>query len=94
MNNIHPSVIPHFHGLVSEDPKSSLFEFDILCRSYDYTSDAQKIRLLTTTLKDVDLHCVMGLDGDTIRTWEEMHGTFLKKYQDYCKARELREEIF
>jgi hypothetical protein len=36
----------------------------------------------------------MGLGGDTIRTWEQMCGTFLKKYQDYCKARELREEIF
>jgi hypothetical protein len=45
MKNIHPSVLPHFHGLVSEDPDSFLFKFDILCRSYDYTSDAQKLRL-------------------------------------------------
>jgi len=36
----------------------------------------------------------MGLGGNTIHTWEEMRQTFLKKYQDYCKARDIREEIF
>ena len=29
-----------FHGLVSEDPNTFLFEFDIVCRGYDYTTDA------------------------------------------------------
>jgi hypothetical protein len=36
----------------------------------------------------------MGLGGNTIHTWEEMRQTFLRKYQDYCKERDLREEIF
>jgi hypothetical protein len=36
----------------------------------------------------------MGLNGDSIQTWDEMKKVFLKKYQDYCKGRELREEIF
>jgi hypothetical protein len=27
-----------FHGLISEDPDAFLFEFDVLCRGYDYTS--------------------------------------------------------
>lgn len=73
MKNINPSILPHFHGLVSEDPDCFLFEFDILCRSYDYTCDGQKLRLFPTTLKDETLHWFMGLGGDTIKTWEQMH---------------------
>ena len=42
MKNIPPSGLPHFHGKVHEDPDSFLFEFDILCRSYDYATEAQK----------------------------------------------------
>jgi hypothetical protein len=36
----------------------------------------------------------MGLGGNSINTWEEITQTFLKKYQDYCKAKDVREEIF
>jgi hypothetical protein len=36
----------------------------------------------------------MGLGGKTITTWEEMKTTFLDKYQDYCKSRDVKEEIF
>ena len=38
MKNIPLSALPNFHGLSSEDPDEFLFEFDILCRSYDYKS--------------------------------------------------------
>ena len=34
--------LPTFHGLISEDPDAFLFEFDVLCRGYDYTSKPQK----------------------------------------------------
>ena len=40
MKNISPSVLPHFYGKVAEDPDEFLFEFDILCRRYDYTTNA------------------------------------------------------
>ena len=30
----------NFHGLVSEDPNTFLFEFDIVCLGYDYMTDA------------------------------------------------------
>ena len=33
MKNISPSVLPHFHGKVAEDPDEFIFEFNILCRS-------------------------------------------------------------
>jgi hypothetical protein len=45
MKNIPLSALPNFHGLYSEDPDEFLFEFDILCRSYDYVSNAQKLNL-------------------------------------------------
>jgi hypothetical protein len=36
----------------------------------------------------------MGLGENIIRTWDEMRAAFLRKYQDYFKARDIREEIF
>ena len=40
MKNISPSVLPRFYGKEIEDPDEFLFEFDILCHSYDYTTNA------------------------------------------------------
>lgn len=36
----------------------------------------------------------MGLGGGIINNWDEMKEYFLKKYQDYCKSRELKDEVF
>ena len=52
MKNISPSVLPNFHGLRNEDPETFLFEFKVLCRSYDYFPDTHKLKLFPTTLKD------------------------------------------
>lgn len=52
MKNISPSTLPHFHGLNSEDPDTFLFEFALICRTYDYTFDDQKLKLFPSTLKD------------------------------------------
>jgi len=70
MKNITPSALPHFHGKVHEYPDSFAFEFDILCRSYDYSTDAQKLRLFPITLKDLALCWFMGLGGNTIASWD------------------------
>jgi hypothetical protein len=40
MKNIPLSALPTFYGKSSEDPDTFLFEFDILCRSYNYIQDA------------------------------------------------------
>jgi hypothetical protein len=40
-----------FNGLISEDPDTFLFEFDALCRGYDYTSEPHKLNLFPSTLK-------------------------------------------
>ena len=45
MKNISPSSLPHFHGLTLEDPDTFLFEFVVICRTYDYTSNDQKLNL-------------------------------------------------
>jgi hypothetical protein len=86
--------IPTFHGLTSEDPDAFLFEFDVLCRGYDYTTDPQKLKLFPSTLKGVALRWFMGLGGGVINNWDQMKESFLKKYQDYCRSRELKDEIF
>eukprot|EP00253_Pinus_taeda_P005769 PITA_05769 len=86
--------IPTFHGLTSEDPDAFLFEFDVLCRGYDYTTDPQKLKLFPSTLKGAALSWFMGLGGGVINNWDQMKEAFLKKYQDYCRSRELKDEIF
>eukprot|EP00253_Pinus_taeda_P022188 PITA_22188 len=85
---------PTFHGLTSEDPDAFLFEFDVLCRGYDYTTNPQKLKLFSSTLKGAALRWFMGLGGGVINNWDQMKESFLKKYQDYCKSRELKDEIF
>ena len=77
-----------------EDPDSFLFELDVLCRGYAYTTDPQKLKLFPSTLKGEELRWFMGLGGGTINNWDQMKNIFLTKYQDYCQTRELKDEIF
>jgi len=86
--------IPTFHGLASKDPDTFLFEFNVFCRGYDYTTDPQKLKLFPSTLKGAALQWFMGLGGGVINDWDQMKGALLKKYQDYCRSRELKDEIF
>ena len=58
MKNIPPSSLPTFYGKSNEDPDTFLFEFHILCRSYNYLQDAHKIKLFPSTLKYFTLQCV------------------------------------
>ena len=50
--NIPPSSLPTFYGKSNEDPEKFLFEFDILCRSYNYLQDAHKLKIFPATLID------------------------------------------
>ena len=77
MKNISPSILPHFHGKDIEDPDEFLFEFDILCRNYDYTSSEQKLKIFLSTLKDNTLCWFMSLGGETVTTWDQMKHVFL-----------------
>ena len=44
MKNISPYALPHFHGLTTEDPDTFLFEFVVICRTYDYAEDEKKLK--------------------------------------------------
>jgi hypothetical protein len=94
MKNIHPSVLPNFKGMRSEDPETFLFEFEIICRSYGYSLHIQKLNLFPTTLKDRVLRWFMTLGTNSIRTWDDMKRVFLEKYKDYCMHHDLRNEVF
>jgi len=72
MKNISPSALPHFHGLTTEDTDTFLFEFVVICRTYDYTDDEKMLKLFPSTLKDAKLRWFMGLLGDSITTWAHM----------------------
>jgi hypothetical protein len=61
MNNIPFSSLPDFQGMPTEGPDSFLFEFSILCRSYNYTDSAKKLKLSPATLKDSTLRWFMSL---------------------------------
>ena len=94
MKNTNPSILPTFHGMITEDLNAFLFKYDILCRSYNYVDDAQKLKVFPSTLKNVALRWLMGLGEYSIRSWDEMKNTFLKKYQDYCKSKDSKDDIF
>ena len=94
MKNISPLVLPRFYGKATEDPDEFIFEFDILCRSYDYTSNVQELKLFPTTLNDNALRWFMSLGEGTVTTWDRMKQVFLEKYQEYCNTKDKREELF
>lgn len=91
MKIIPMTSLPLFYGKSSEDPDAFLFEFDILCRSYNYYDDAHKLKLFPATLKDIALRWFMSLGENTIYSWDDMKSTFLRKYRDYYKTRDLND---
>ena len=79
----------------SEDPKTFLFEFYVLCISYDYITDQQKMKIFPSTLKNQELMWFMGLGGDNITISAQMKKVFrLDKYQEYYKDKDQKESIF
>ena len=88
MNNIPSSALPNFCGTSSEDCNAFLFEFDVSCKSYDYSSNAKNFNMFPATLKDASLTWFIELTTNSISTWDDMMKVFLKKYQDCCKTRE------
>ena len=66
LKNIPNATLPKFYGLIIEDPKTFLFEFDILCKSYDYTTNTHKLKLFPSTLKEATLRWFMRLGANAI----------------------------
>jgi hypothetical protein len=55
-----------------EDPDTFLFEFEVVCKTYDYAFDAQKLNIFPSTLKESTLRWFMSLEGNNIKSWEKM----------------------
>jgi hypothetical protein len=70
MKNINLYALQNFCGMVSEDSETFLFEFEVLYHNYDYSQDAQKLKLFPTTLKYLSLGCFMVLGTNSIHTWD------------------------
>ena len=85
MKNISPCTLPHFHGLTTEDPDTFLFEFVVICQTYDYTNAEKKLKWFLSNLKDATLRWFMGLPEDSITNWAQMQQAFNNKYRDYCR---------
>jgi len=39
MKKISPSALPHFHRLTTKHPDTLLFEFVVICQTYDFKND-------------------------------------------------------
>ena len=78
MKNIPPSILPQFCGMSTEYLDAFLFEFDILCRSYNYNQDGHKLKLFPATLRYY-ARWFMGLEDDSVTNWDDMQMEFLKK---------------
>ena len=94
MNNIPLSSLPVFYGKSIEDPNTYLFEFDVLCRSYNYLHDSHKLKLFHVTLKDAALRWFIGSREFSIRTWDKIKNAFLEKCQDHCRSKDAHNENF
>jgi hypothetical protein len=67
MKNIPLSALPTFYSKRSEDLDTFLFDFNILCRSYNYLQYSHTLKLFPVTLKDSTLRWFMGLGESSIR---------------------------
>jgi len=56
--------------------------------------NAHKLNLFPTTLEIIVLQWFMGIKKDSICSWDQVKKKFLDKYQEYCKDKERREEVF
>ena len=81
LKNIHVASLPKFYGLATEDPDTFLFEFDILYHSIDYNTDAHKLKLFPTTLKESTFLWFMGLGANAIGTWDEIANSISRQIQ-------------
>jgi len=94
MKNINLVDLPNFHGLSTEDPNTFLFEFEVVCQTYDHLVYVQNLKPFPSTLKDSSLGWFMNLEDNSVVSLEKMKETFMDKYRDYCKSKTTRDEIF
>lgn len=87
IKKISPLILPNFRGLSTEDTDQFLFEFKILCKTYDYELDNQKMKHFPSTLKDNAMRWFMDLFPNCITSWEKWNRFFLKNIKSTAELR-------
>ena len=60
LKSIPSTILPKFYDLISEDRETILFRFDIFYKSYDYATNAYKMKFSPSTIKEACLRWFMG----------------------------------
>ncbi|KAF5468699.1 hypothetical protein F2P56_012835 [Juglans regia] len=89
-------LIPHFHGMQSENPYLHIKEFEEVCSTFmDQTCAEEVIRLklFHFSLKDKAKTWLNSLRPRSIGTWQEMQTEFLKKFFPMHRTNALKRQI-
>ncbi|XP_042954342.1 uncharacterized protein LOC122290772 [Carya illinoinensis] len=89
-------LIPHFHGMDSENPYLHIKEFEEVCSTFmdrTCTKEVIRLKLFPLSLKDKAKTWLNSLRPRTIRTWQEMQAGFLKKFFPIQRTNALKRQI-
>ena len=89
-------MIPHFHGLPSEDALAFMREFYNVIATFPLNGVPElklRMRCIPLALKDRAKIWFMNLPEGSIRTWEDVYKKFITKYYSQGKTMELRTKI-
>ncbi|KAI3799078.1 hypothetical protein L1987_34368 [Smallanthus sonchifolius] len=90
------NVLPHFHGMVTEEPYTHLAEFAAICSTIgdeNFDQSEVKLRLFQFSLKGRAKQWFITLPANSIHTWDEMQQVFLDEYYSVAKTDDSRIEI-
>ncbi|XP_076947920.1 uncharacterized protein LOC143619995 [Bidens hawaiensis] len=90
------NIVPHFHGMASEDPYSHLTNFSAICGSIGdgtFDQDEVRLRLFQFSLKDKAKVWFNSLPTHSIRNWAEMQQLFLNEFYSQSKTTKARSDI-
>jgi len=68
MKNISLVSLSDFHGLTTKYPNTFMFEFVVVCRTYDCSYDEENLKLFPSTQKDAALCWFISQLGGKITT--------------------------
>ncbi|XP_041011272.1 uncharacterized protein LOC121255044 [Juglans microcarpa x Juglans regia] len=89
-------LIPHFHGMDSENPYLHIKEFEEICSTFmdrTCTEEVIRLKLFPFSLKDKAKTWLNSLRPRTIGTWQEMQTEFLKKFFPIHRTNALKRQI-
>ncbi|CAL8081572.1 unnamed protein product [Prunus armeniaca] len=90
------SILPTFHGLLTDDPNMHIAEFLMGCKNIlvkGFSAESIKLRLFPYTLKDQARRWLLTLPSGSISTWNQLSEKFLNKYYPASKTLDMRTQI-